>query len=187
MTLQLRSAAFICGNLAALALLAWAVALPAAGALADQRERIEAQAKVLARLRAEARTAPPAGEVPRAAAGGEPVGDFLAGSGEGAVSANLQARLKLTAEGAGASLRSVRALPPRQSGKIAHAGARLEISGELRSVQASLYQVEGTLPPLTITACIVRLSAGGGRGGDEPTVEAQFDVYGAVRGKSGDE
>lgn len=184
-----RALLFIAGNLAVLALLWWAVAAPGADYLASLSDRIQTQAGLLARYRAEADKGPALEAQTRLSAADASGGDFLAAAGDGAASANLQARLKALAETSGAALRSVRALPAKQIGNVTYMGARLEISGTLKAVQASLHQVESTAPFLSITSCIMRLAGSGRRpaGDDEPWVEAQFDVYGAVRAKNANE
>ena len=182
-----RSALFVAANLAAAAALYAAVAAPAAF-LAEQRERLQARSELLARYRAVAAQRAAVEALARLYGGAGPREEFLGGGGEGAVSANLQARLKAIAGAAGAPLRSVRALSPRQIGKVEFAGARIELSGSLKSVQASLHMAESTLPLLLVTACILRLSPQPGRPGEgEPMVDAQFDVYGAIRAKGGND
>jgi Type II secretion system (T2SS), protein M subtype b len=77
-------------------------------------------------------------------------GDFLAGKSDGAVNAGLQAHLKSTVEAAGAQFRSVRGLNARTADSLAFTGARVEISGTLKSVQKAAHEIENARPLLFI-------------------------------------
>ena len=180
----LRSVLFVAAHVALACALWFAVAAPVMDALTWQSENIATRADFLARLQAVAIMAQALETQARQAGERTADGAYLAGAGEGAVSANLQARLKQVAETAGAQLRSVRALPGRQAGAVAFAGARLEISGPMQAIQAGLHQIESVPPYLAVTSGIVRPAINAARPGAdaEPAVEAQFDVYGAVRG-----
>jgi general secretion pathway protein M len=185
----LRSTAFVSAHLA-LTVLAYGVIFePAAAFLAAQREEMQVQYDLSARY----------GSIIARKAEVEGLAlkmqteisteDFLSGASEGVVSANLQARLKSISDAAGASLRSVQALPSRQLDRATFVGARLEISGSLKAVQTTLHVVENNPPFLLVTSCVIRLSPiqRGNPAEVEPEIETQFDAYGVVRGKTDNE
>ena len=111
------------------------------------------------------------------------LGEFLAAANEGAATAALQARLKTIAEGASARVRSVQGLPAKNNGQIRYIGARIDLSGPLGTVHKAVYAVESGKPYLFVSNASVRLSplAGAQAAMTEPVIDAQLDVFGAIR------
>jgi hypothetical protein len=106
---------------------------------------------------------------------------FLQGASEGAASASLQARLKAIAAQAGAHVQSVRALEPVTEGSVRYLKAHLELAGPVAAVYATLRAIEGGQPYLFVGQALLRMSAGAGiLPTQEPSIEAQLDVYGPV-------
>lgn len=177
----LRRAAFIAGNLAAGAVLAFAGVLPVGDYLAERDQQITEQRATLARFRAIAGQE----AAVQSAAGGIAAdrGEFLAGKSEGVISADLQTRLKRMAEASGAKLRSVRGLPARDNEQTKHIGSRVELFGSLAAIHRAIHAIESTKPYLFITGAAIRLSPPIGQTGpaQEPIIEAQLDVFAAVR------
>jgi hypothetical protein len=106
---------------------------------------------------------------------------FLQGASEGAASANLQARLKAIAAQAGAQVQSVRAIEPLTEGGVRYLRAHLELAGPVAAVYATLRVIEGAEPYLFVGQALLRTSTGAGSlPTQEPSMEAQLDVYGPV-------
>jgi len=107
---------------------------------------------------------------------------FLQGASEGAASASLQARLKAIADQAGARVQSVRALEPATEGGIRYLKAHVELVGSVAAIYATLRAIEGREPYLFVGQALLRMQAGqpGTSPTQEPSIEAQLDVYGPV-------
>lgn len=111
-------------------------------------------------------------------------GELLEGASEGIVNANLQARLKTSAERAGVTVRSIQTLPVKTLRKATLNGARLEVFGKLEFVHALARAVESDAPLLLVTSAVLRQQQIFWEA-DKPNeqIEAQFDVYGGAAGK----
>jgi hypothetical protein len=107
---------------------------------------------------------------------------FVQGASDGAASANLQARLKAIADQAGARVQSVRALEPANEGRLRYLKAHLELVGSVAAVYATLRAIEGREPYLFVGQALLRMpvAAPGTLPTQEPSIEAQLDVYGPV-------
>jgi general secretion pathway protein M len=179
----LRRAVFAGVNAAAAALVVGALVLPACDFFAARDARIAEQRALLARLQGvvaqEARIQAMAGETDAQAQAGE----FLRGANEGVVSADLQTRLKTVAEGAGARLRSVQALPANTRDEIRYIGSRMELTGSIQAIQRTIHAVESGKPYLFVTAATIKSSPmmQQAASAQEPVVDAQLDLYGAVQ------
>jgi general secretion pathway protein M len=110
-------------------------------------------------------------------------GELLDGSNEGIASANLQSLLQGIASTAGATVKSLRALPPRGT-SAPMIGARIEIAGPLRAIHAVVHAIEGNRIIFVVTSAIIRPAQVGREvPGEEPKIDAQFDIYGGAFGK----
>ena len=111
-------------------------------------------------------------------------GEYLVGSNEGVINADLQARLKGMIEPAGARLRSVRTLPPQTSEQVRYIGSRIEIYGPLPAIHRAVAAVEASKPYLFVRTATVKPAPAAGRPHipQEPIFEAQLDALGAMRG-----
>lgn len=112
-------------------------------------------------------------------------GELLEGASEGIVNANLQARLKASAEAAGVTLRSVQALPVKTLRGATLIGARLDVAGGVEAIHTLLRAIEGEAPLLLVTAATMRQQAAfwGAANTGEQLIESQFDVYGGALSK----
>ena len=116
-------------------------------------------------------------------------GELIAGSNPGIIAANLQARLKMLSERTDVSVRSIQMLPPKTVHGVTLVGARLDVSASTEPLHAFARALERETPLLFVIAATLRGQAGfwGMPAGDasksEPTIEAQFDVYGGALGK----
>jgi Type II secretion system (T2SS), protein M subtype b len=182
-TQWLRRAIFVLGNLAAALVLYLGVILPIQGFFSVRQSHISEQRALLTRLRSIAEQASQVQAASLQIAEQAKRGEFVAGSNEGVINADLQTRLKAKAEQSGARLRSVQALPFRTQEGVRYAGSRLEVFGPLQSIHRTLYAIEHGTPYHFITDAQIRPSVPGNRTGTsvEPTIEARLEVFVAVQ------
>ena len=105
-------------------------------------------------------------------------GELIAVANEGIASAELQARLKAMAEGAGAILRSVQSTSVRATTQVKYIGARIDIYGGIRAIHQAVHAIENARPYIFVTGAILKLSplAGSSDGSVEPVIDAQLEV-----------
>jgi hypothetical protein len=174
-----RRLAFLAGNgIVCLAILFGCI-VPLGSLLDDRDREIAHQRAALARLKAvAAREVQPAGK-------GTPIedGEFLTGKTDGAIAAELQARLKGIAQAAGAKVRSIRSLQPKADGRSRHVGAHIEILGPIAAIHRAIHAIETAKPYLFVTGGTIRLVPPAGSAGKphEPLIEAQLDIFGVMR------
>jgi hypothetical protein len=154
---------------------------PLIGLISDQAERLSLARSTLSKYRLIAGRE----DMVRAAAAraDEVVSStsFVQAASEGAANANIQARLKGIAEQAGARVQSIRALEPVIEGDIRYLKAHLELAGPVAAIYATLRAVEGRQPYLFVGQVLLRMQANRADApSQEPTIEAQLDVYGPV-------
>jgi general secretion pathway protein M len=108
--------------------------------------------------------------------------EFLHGANDGVVSADLQTRLKELTESTGARVRSLQTLPPRTLGGAHYISTRIEIYGSVQSVRGAVYAIESGRPYLFISGAVLKSSGVSGRsnGAQEPVIQAQLDILGAI-------
>jgi hypothetical protein len=156
--------------------------IPVYDIVTDQDYQISQKRDMLARLQAIA-----AREADVQAAAGQPgaqldQGEFLAGSNEGVIGADLQTRLKAIAERSGARIRTIQGQATRPGDPIKYVGARLTIFGNLQRVHSSIYEIETSKPFLFVTDASIKLASPVTRSSatEEPIIEARLDVFGAA-------
>jgi len=183
----LRRAAFVGGNVAAALAVAGFLVVPVQAFFAERDAKIVSSRTLLARFAAVAGQQRRVEAAAREADAQVENGEFLVGTNEGVIVADLQTRLKAMAEAGGARLRSVQSLPPKTRDEVRYVGARLDISGPLAAVQRTLHAVEGGTPYLFVDAAVVRVAPPTNAQGlanatpQEPVIDAQLDVFGAVQ------
>jgi hypothetical protein len=174
---------FVGINVGSLALIYFLAVQPLVSLFSDQADRLSRARTTLSEYRVIAdqeetvrAAARRADEVTSSAA-------FLQGASEGAASASLQARLKAIADQAGARVQSVRALDPATEGGIRYLKAHLELVGSVAAIYATLRAIEGREPYLFVGQALLRMQAGppGILPTQEPSIEAQLDVYGPAQ------
>jgi general secretion pathway protein M len=181
-----RRAAFVAGNFAAALALAAFLAVPVHEFFAERDAQIASQRTLLARLGAIAAQQTRVEAAAREADAQVEHGEFLVGTNEGVIVADLQTRLKATAEAAGARLRSVQSLPPKTRDEVRYVGARLDAYGPMAAIQRTLHAVEAGKPYLFVDAAVVRAAPPINTQGlpnaaaQEPVIDAQLDIFGAV-------
>lgn len=178
-----RRTLFVLGNLVACAVVVIGLVVPIRTFFVDRDDRIVGQLKVLARLSAIAAEAANVQSIVSDASAQMQGAEFLTGANESIISADLQTRLKALTEAAGARLRAVQALPIKIGDQIRYSGSRIEIFGPLQSMHRAIYAIESAKPYLFITgAAIKTMPVIGGQGtAQEPIIQAQFDIFGAIQ------
>lgn len=179
----LRKITFLALNLLVGSCLLALIVVPARDFFVERDARIAERGAVLARLSALVARGPDVEAAAVAMAEEESRGELLIGSNDGVINADLQTRLKATAEQAGARVRSVQGLPVRTVKQMRMIGARLEIFGTHRAIRSVSHAIESGLPYLFVTAATLRPSPPlhGPSARDEPMIEARLDVLGAIR------
>jgi len=182
----LRRAAFVAGNVVIVLTVVALVAMPVQAFFAERAAQIASQRTLLARFAAiaaqQSRVQAAAQEADTQVENGE----FLVGTNEGVIVADLQTRLKTMAEAAGARLRSVQSLPAKMHEEVRYVGARLDVYGPLAAIQRTLHAVEAATPYLFVDAAVVRAApsvnpaALPNSAAQEPVIDAQFDVFGPI-------
>jgi hypothetical protein len=177
----LRRLLFVLGNLVAGLGIVLACVVPVSALFEDRDREILQQRVVLARLQAVASREPSVRSQAKQTALGE--GEFLTGKTDGAVGADLQTRLKSMVEAAGAKLRSVRSLQPKTDAQMKYIGSHIELVGPIAAIHRAVHAIESAKPYLLVAGGTIRLTPPIGHVGipREPVVEAQLDVFGAVR------
>jgi general secretion pathway protein M len=183
----LRRSAFIGGNVAAALAVAGFLVMPVQAFFAERDAQIASQRTLLARFAAVAGQQTRVEAAARAADTQVENGEFLVGTNEGVIVADLQTRLKAMAEAGGVRLRSVQSLPPKTRDEVRYVGARLDISGPLAAIERTLHAVEAGRPYLFVDAAVVRVAPPTNAPGppnataQEPVIDAQVDIFGAVQ------
>jgi general secretion pathway protein M len=189
----LRRAAVLAGNLAAALAVLTLLVMPVRDFFAERDERIATQRALLARLTAIAAQESRVQAVAREADAQVEHGEFLVGTNEGVIVADLQTRLKAIAEAAGARLRSVQSLPPKTRDEVRYVGARLDVYGPVEAIQRAIHAVETGRPYLFVGAAVIRTALPVNTQGlahippPEPTIDAQLDIFGAAQLKGRDQ
>ena len=112
-------------------------------------------------------------------------GDFLAGSEDSIIVADLQTRLSSLITARNAELNSARALQPKSRDGLEYLGLGLQIRGEMRSIQEVLHAIETDTPSLFVERAALRLDERGIAAGRTRNAESiapmtlEIDVYGA--------
>jgi hypothetical protein len=178
--------AFVAGNFAVALVIVAFVVMPVQTFFAERQAQIADQRTLLARFAAIAAQQPRVQAAAQEADAPVEHGEFLIGTNEGVIVADLQTRLKTMAEGAGARLRSVQSLPPKDREEVRYVGARLDVYGPLAAIQRTLYAVESAQPYLFVDAAAVRAApsvnpvALPNAAAQEPVIDAQLDVFAPI-------
>jgi general secretion pathway protein M len=178
-----RRALFVSGNMAIVAVVVVAFLLPARAFFADRDTLIADKLKMLARLNAIAAHAANVESIASETSAQLRSGEFLTGPNENVISADLQTRLKALTDGAGARSRAVQALPLKIVEQNRFSGSRIEIFGSLQSIHRAIYAIESAKPYLFISGAVIKTAPAINRRGvpEEPVIQAQLDVFGAVQ------
>src|SRR5437660_4455887 len=154
--LWLRRVAFVAGNIAVALAIAAFVVMPVRAFFAQRAAQIVSQRALLARFTAIAAQQSRVQTAAQEADAQVEHGEFLVGTNEGVIVADLQTRLKTMVEAAGARLRSVQSLPPKMREEVRYVGARLDVYGPIAAIQRTLHAVEAGTPYLFVDAAVVR-------------------------------
>ena len=187
----LRRLAFIAANVAAALAVAGFLVVPVQAFFAERDAQIASQRTLLARFAAVAGQQTRVDAAASEADAALESGAFLIGTNEGVIIADLQTRLKAMAEAGGVRLRLVQSLPAKTRDEVRYVGARLDINGPLAAIQRTLHAVEAGTPYLFVDAAVVRAASPTNAQGvpnaapQEPVIDAQLDIFGAVQSKVG--
>ena len=178
-----RRAVFALVNAAICVVLLSAVVMPIHAFFADRDGLIADKEEVLARLLAIAAQEANVQSVESDTNAQMRGGEFLSGPNENVISADLQTRLKGMTESVGARSRAAQSLPPKTSDQLKFMGSRIEIFGSLQSIQRAVYAIENAKPYLFIAGATLRMVPTMNRLGvvEEPNIQAQLDIFGAVQ------
>ncbi len=109
--------------------------------------------------------------------------DFLQGSDDALMMADVQTRLRAIVVGQNAELNSARALPLKRIDQQDYVGLRLQIRGTLQGVHAILFAIEDQTPFLFVERAQLRMEERRGAveepAGEPAAMMAELDVYGA--------
>lgn len=176
-----RRMVFLLGNLIVSFAFVSILVVPVYEMFAERGARIEQQAARLARLTS---LASEVGHVEAAVSQAKTQmqeGEFLTGPNENLISAALQTKLKAMTEAVGARSRAIQVLPAKTAGQIKSVGARIEIFGPLQSITRAVYSIENAKPYLFITAANMKMMPSRPGAPEEPVIQAQLDVFGAIQ------
>jgi Type II secretion system (T2SS), protein M subtype b len=176
---RLRRTVFVVMHLAVLATIFGFVILPIREFLADRDAHIAEQHLQFARLESIAVQEANVRDMARQVDAEMRKGEFLVGSSDGLISAELQTRLKSSAESAGAHVRAAQNLQAKTAGQLKYSGTRVEIYGNIQALRKAIHEIEGARPYLFITGASMKLALPAGRPNspEEPAIQAQLDVF----------
>ncbi|MGC2779394.1 MAG: type II secretion system protein GspM [Bradyrhizobium sp.] len=177
-----RRGLFIVVNLTILALLFWGFVAPIAAMFAEREARIQQQQALLARLTAIAAQASAIEGLASETETQLQNGEFLTGATENVIAADLQTKLKTIMGNVGAQSRAIQSLPGRTVDQIKYSGARIDLSGPLPAVMRAVHAIESAKPYLFIGNAVLKSGPAMRPGvAEEPVLQAQLDIYGAVQ------
>ncbi len=111
-------------------------------------------------------------------------GDFLSGSQDSIIVAELQQRLRALAIANNVEFNSANALPVRDGGNISYLGLRVQVRGQLRDIQSVLHAAEAGSPLLFVERLAMRVDTWPIKSADPnldgaPAMVAEIDLVGA--------
>ena len=83
----------------------------------------------------------------------------------------------------------MQSLPPKTRQEVRYVGARLDVYGPLAAIQRTLHALELGMPYLFVDAAVLRAAppvntqAMPNAAPQEPVIDAQLDIFGAVQAK----
>ena len=160
------------------------VYLSVTGLLADADRTLSSRIETLARLRNNIDAGQRALNSPVTDPLVEFAGDFLSGSQESIVVAELQNRLRGLAIGNKVELNSAHALPSRSIGAVSYLGLRMVLRGRVPDIQRVLHTIETGVPLLFVERIGMRIDTWPMKS-TEPAVDGapalvvEMDIFGA--------
>jgi hypothetical protein len=178
---------FVSANVFAIVLVYVVLIEPIRGMLSERDDDLAQRRMTLARYEAVSGQEEAVQAFAKQVAESNTRGELIAGANAGIVDANLQARLKSLAEQVNVIVRSIQKLPPKNLRGVMLVGARIDVSGAIGPLHALTRALEGETPLLLVTSATLRgqssiwnMMTPEGAGAAEPSLEAQFDVYGGA-------
>jgi general secretion pathway protein M len=178
-----RRTTFVAAHIAIMLVASWLWVFPFWDISRSAMPRSPSSSFCLDASRASRRARVPVQDLLRRAATELDDGEFPAGANDGVVGADLQTRLKAITEAGDTKLQSVQSLPVTPNGLIKYVGARIELIGTLAAIQRAIHALESGKPYLFVTAATLKSSSAVTRpeAPAEPVIDAQLDVFGALR------
>ena len=154
------------------------------GMLADRQAQLESLTENLARLKAITELGQQASTASRSEDAAALARDFLVGSQDSIITADLQNRIRALTAANGVEFNSSSTQPPRTIDGITYLGLRVLVRGQVRDLQRVLHTVESESPLLFVSRINMRVDAWPMRSNDPnvngaPALIAEIDLYGA--------
>ncbi|HEY8127040.1 MAG TPA: type II secretion system protein GspM [Methylocystis sp.] len=181
-----RRGIFVSVNLLVLALFYLIFIEPVRSFVAEGAEAIAERRQTLARYEAVVSHEEQIQDYARQVADINAGGELIEGDSEGVINANLQARLKLMAEAARVTVKSIQMLPEKEFRGVTLVGARIEAFGSYENVHELARAIESEPPLLIVTAAALRILdplGGAGPNQAEQNIDVEFDVFGGASQK----
>jgi hypothetical protein len=181
-----RRGIFVSVNLLVLALFYLIFIEPVRSFVAEGTETIAERRQTLARYEAVVSHEEQIQDYARQVADINAGGELIEGDSEGVINANLQARLKLMAEAARVTVKSIQMLPEKEFRGVTLVGARIEAFGSYENVHELARAIESEPPLLIVTAAALRILdplGGAGPNQAEQNIDVEFDVFGGASQK----
>ncbi|BAM91974.1 exported hypothetical protein [Bradyrhizobium oligotrophicum S58] len=173
---------FVFANLGILGLIVWGLVMPIEAVFAERDLRIQDQQRLLARLRAVVAQASHIEALSSETESQFQSGEFLTGANDNVIAADLQTRLKAILGNAGAQSRAIQSLPGRTVDLIRYSGVRVDLSGPLPAVMRVVHAIESAKPYLFVSSASLKGGSALRQGAaEEPMLQGQLDVYGAIQ------
>jgi general secretion pathway protein M len=161
----------------------YAIAQPLIDSYADNRATIAQLQDTLARYRRAARAlAPRQAELASLKKSQATADGFLQGSSDTLIAAQIQNRVKQTADAAKAELKSSQVLPAEAEGKLKRIAVRDQMSATTAGLLAMFHDLEAQSPLLFLDNVTLQVRPTALRDRSDPgsgdVIDVQFDVYG---------
>ncbi|HZP79816.1 MAG TPA: type II secretion system protein GspM [Pseudolabrys sp.] len=168
-------------NLALLFLFVW----PIQAFFAERNAQITNQRALLSRLNAVIAQQSTVDTLAAGSAVDKHRAEFLQGTNEGVIAANLQITLKGMAQTTGARVRSARTLPAKVSDDVKLIGAQIEITGPIQAIDQTVRTIEAARPFLFVVGAVLKPAQQMILQPTDvalpPQIDAQLDVVGAMQ------
>ncbi|MES5488367.1 type II secretion system protein GspM [Bradyrhizobium sp. INPA03-11B] len=164
----------------------WLWIIPVQDYFTERSGRIAAQQALLARLEGVAAEETAVQDLISRSSAELDRNEFLTGTNDGVIGADLQTRLKAIAEAGGARVKSVQSLQPTRNEAIKYVGARIDLSGTHAAIQRTVHAIETNKPYLFITSAVIKGPPNGPPNATtEPFIDAQLEIVGAILADEG--
>jgi hypothetical protein len=171
--------------LIAVPLASWAsLVRPVSSRLIDGEQRLAEALENVARLKGVVDFANAQPSALSSASVASHTGDFLSGTEDTLIMADLQTRLRMLIVARKAEFSGARTLPPKSDNGLNYLGVKVQFKGDMADVQQIVHAIETAPPVLFIERAQFRLDdrrlpQSGASQAAIPQLQAEIDVYGA--------